>query len=89
MSDEGTLQGQQPSAEGAPAEVDRDALIAAAQEAGVPNPWFKSNADLQAALDASGSPAATNAPPEGADHPDPYAHLGSNAPTGDEPDEEE
>lgn len=36
------------------------------------------DAPVEASQDA---PAA---PPEGADHPDPYAHLGSDAPTGEE-----
>lgn len=71
---------------------ERDQLIAAAQEAGVPSPWFKSNEDLKAAIEAAGqapaAAAATEASDLGADAPDPYAHLGSNAPTGDEPEEE-
>lgn len=86
---------------------ERNQLIAQAQEAGVPSPWFKSNEDLRAAISAAGQTPASaedalaadeadeaadasfTPPEEGADAADPYAHLGSNAPTGDEPEDDE
>ena len=65
---------------------DEDTLDAQAAAADAPGENVDASAET---VDAPAETEGFVPPAEGADHPDPYAHLGSNAPTGDEPDEEE